>query len=115
LLNWLVFIPLMLSILTLPHIFVALISWRHNFGRPNWNILFLGAIFAIFASCYVGFSLPSSVKDLNKISFRKSTQHEFLLFCLLPLGISSILFSVWWAWPVDFSSLPPNFLPRNYN
>jgi len=86
-LNWLVFIPLLMSVLMLPRICVAIIQ-RRPLGEvpPEGHylmngLLILGFVAGAMAICYIANNLP----NLGAINNR---QLKFIVFCLFPLGVS---------------------------
>lgn len=90
-LNWMVFIPLLLVVLMIPRIGVAAIV--HS--NPEWTwleplTLFSGIAFALAGIIYAGYYLPRD-DSLH------STPSSFLNRCLLPLIVSSILLTYFWA------------------
>lgn len=115
LLNWMVFIPLLISVLVLPRILLALTLmqpanpgfWRASiFG---WTkdfyvrhiFLTLGFIFGIWALGFIGFNRPGVRERLKKNYQRLGTltdQKWFLALCLVPLILSATFLTTFWAW-----------------
>jgi hypothetical protein len=90
-LNWLVFIPLLLAVLMIPRIGVAAVL--HS--KPEWTwleplTLLLGIISGLVGIGYAGYHLPRQ-------DARKSSQSQFLAFCLLPLVVACISFTYFWT------------------
>ncbi|HEX6728643.1 MAG TPA: patatin-like phospholipase family protein, partial [Pyrinomonadaceae bacterium] len=115
-LNWLVFIPILLGLLTLPRLLVAVLLIQppdfrilSTFGSliyfPNLSLrhIFLAVGFALggWSLAYVMFSRPALRDELQQSSrfwhFRAS-QRGFLTYCLLPLLASGLCLSIYWAW-----------------
>jgi hypothetical protein len=89
-LNWLVFIPLLLSVLALPRVFVSLSQLTPS--APLRVVIFvIGFICGVHAIVYVALNRPS-------ITRRHDDQAKFLKWCLTPLVISAALFALYWAW-----------------
>jgi hypothetical protein len=89
LLNWCVIIPLLAAFLALPWIFSSIVMM----DRPlRTDALFwVGAVMVVIGVAYMGFNLPCG-RDL------RWNQKRFLLFCLLPLFLASVLMTIYWAW-----------------
>jgi hypothetical protein len=89
-LNWLVFIPLLMTVLIIPRVCIATILTK----PPNWLIyspLIIGAIAVVLTIYYIGVNCPSN-NESNKgpKSFRR--------WCLTPLIISAVSLTTYWAW-----------------
>ena len=122
LLNWIVFIPLLLALVALPRLIVSLTRASTNptmlqfsvFGRVfdlYWRHLFLalGFVLLVWALAYIIFNRPSLREELRQNSpfwRRMSSQKWFLFLCLLPLTISAFCLTTYWAW----SSQPQRLL-----
>jgi hypothetical protein len=122
LLNWMVFIPLLLAVLTIPRFIVsititdrepkpwALLSSLLNveiYGRHFF--LAAGFILLVWALAYIMFNRPTLKEELRQASrfWRlKSTQGWFLRLCLLPLTISAFCLTTYWAWSSQNQRLP---------
>jgi hypothetical protein len=89
LLNWCVIIPLLAAFLALPWIFSSIVMMDPppRTEAPFW----IGAALVMIGVAYMGFNLPCG-RDL------RWTQNRFLLFCLLPLFLASVLMTIYWAW-----------------
>jgi len=117
LLNWLVFIPLILSILMIPRLVVTMILAQplmeeqrywvfHAFGFEKvlyGRHIFLGLGFAlgVWALAYIVFNRPGVREQLRQRSrfWRdRADQKNLLLFCLLPLTLSALCLTNYWAW-----------------
>jgi hypothetical protein len=116
-LNWMAFIPLLLAVLIIPRLIVAItlaqpedankelfsLSWfgfewlvlkRHLFLAP-------GFLLGSWALGYVVFNRPRVREELrlNRRFWRsRSTQQSFLWWCLLPLTLSALSLTTYWAW-----------------
>ncbi len=115
LLNWLVFIPLLISVLMIPRLVVTMtlaqpekgyqVSWLVPgtgiilFGRHIF--LALGFALGVWALAYIIFNRPGVREQLRERSSfwrDRGGQKSFLLFCLLPLVGSALCLTTFWAW-----------------
>ncbi|HEV2800580.1 MAG TPA: patatin-like phospholipase family protein [Pyrinomonadaceae bacterium] len=98
LLNWLVLIPIILAALMLPRIVVGIVRISSEQGRlVSWSF-WLGMLFGLAAIVYMGVARPSANRP-RKIALQRVTkQGAFLWLCLLPLSLSAICLTSWWAW-----------------
>jgi hypothetical protein len=89
LLNWLVFIPLLIAIVMIPRLYVSALTESNRIGVP----VMLGISFVAQAIgiAYIASTLPSSGK-------RSNTPKQFLVFGLTPLTIAVVLLTLAWAW-----------------
>ncbi len=89
LLNWLVIIPLLAAALTVPWIYTTILMMN----PPPYSFLplWLGAGFIVIGIAYMGWNLPCG-RDA------RWSQKRFIIFCLLPLLLASILMTIFWAW-----------------
>ncbi|HEX8423483.1 MAG TPA: patatin-like phospholipase family protein, partial [Pyrinomonadaceae bacterium] len=99
LLNWLVLIPVILAALMLPRIVVAVVQTNAATGARvlAWEF-WLGTFFGLVAIVYMGVARPSASRPQKTGKQRLSQQNRFLIFCLLPLSLSAVLLTSWWAW-----------------
>jgi hypothetical protein len=105
LLNWLVLIPVLMTVLLTPHIGMALVALSKSGAfttyldenlEPAACVAFLlAAIALIWAMIYVGYNRPSSASAYGR---KLRGQAAFLGYCLLPLMFAAIFFSLSWAW-----------------
>ena len=125
LLNWMVFIPLLLGVLMLPRLVVALtiappaqqslldlIVPNFSFAGRYW-FLALGLILIVWSMAYIMFNRPSVREELRQASRvwrSKSTQRYFLSCCLLPLTGAAFCMTTYWIWSVQSRTLPKNIL-----
>lgn len=100
LLNWTVFIPLLICVLTLPRLFLSVLAQPPASYDPS--ILFLlGVVFAAISIGYIRINRPSMGDALyakSRFWRRRTDQGSFLICCLLTLSISAVLVTVAWAW-----------------
>ena len=89
-LNWMVFVPVIMALLILPRIWFAFVKssyWESYFNSKT--LLAIGFVTAAFALGYIGTDLPGA----KLWNFNES---RFLRFCLLPLVISAMALSTYW-------------------
>ena len=89
LLNWCVIIPLLAAFLALPWIFSSIVMMDPPLR--NDALLWSGAALVVIGVAYMGLNLPCG-RNL------RWDQQRFLLFCLLPLFLASVLMTIYWAW-----------------
>jgi hypothetical protein len=127
LLNWMVFIPLLLSVLTLPRFIVSIttapspLSWTTvNTPLRDFEIfsrhffLAAGFILVVWALAYIMFNRPTLKEELRQASpfwRRKTSQRWFLILCLLPLSVAAFCLTTYWAWSSQNGALPKEW-PR---
>ena len=110
LINWLVFMPLLLAVLLVPRIAVALLyvdpadrwtlPWRSFGGTLQGTLLVLGFALSIAAIFYVTINRPS-LEDLlarRRFWYGRRTQGSVLAFSVLPTIVSGLCLSLFWAW-----------------
>ncbi len=89
LLNWGVIFPLLGAFLALPWLYTAILMM--NPPPKTDAFLWTGAGFVVIGVAYMGLNLPCG-------SNVRWDQQRFLLFCLLPLFLASVLMTMHWAW-----------------
>jgi hypothetical protein len=89
LLNWCVIIPLLAAFLALPWIFSSIVMMDPPLR--NDTLVWSGAALVVIGVAYMGLNLPCG-RNL------RWDQQRFLLFCLLPLFLASVLMTIYWAW-----------------
>jgi hypothetical protein len=118
-LNWLVFVPLILSALMIPRLLLAvtlmqpvpgpdgkLLPWDVLglglvYVRHRYVFLSLGVLLGSWALAYVIVNKPNLrvVLEERRPGFRgKTGQSGFLLLCLLPLVLSAFCLTTYYAW-----------------
>ncbi|MCA1555587.1 MAG: hypothetical protein LC747_02745, partial [Acidobacteria bacterium] len=98
LLNWMVLIPIIVAALLLPRIVVAVVQMASRTGaRVEWA-LWLGTFFGLAAIVYMGVARPSANRLRKFHEHRLNRQWVFLALCLLPLSLSAMGLTSWWAW-----------------
>lgn len=123
LLNWVVFIPLLLSVITVPRFIIAITitepkpeKWTAiNTPLGNFEIfsrhffLAAGFILVVWALAYIMFNRPTLKEELRQASpfwRRKTSQGWFLTLCLLPLSVAAFCLTTYWAWSSQNGELP---------
>jgi hypothetical protein len=97
-LNWLVLIPFILAALILPRIVVGVVRMSSQAGgRVSWAF-WLGTLSGLLALVYMGVARPSANRPRKLGGQRLNQQGWFLTLCLLPLSLSAICLTSWWAW-----------------
>lgn len=92
LLNWLVFIPVLMAVLMLPRFWVAFVAEPTitRFDSDGMISLVTGFLTGTFALGYICLNLPGTrAKNYN--------QNYFLLLCLSPMMISAMSLTKYWA------------------
>jgi len=89
LLNWCVIIPLLAAFLALPWIFSSIVMMDPPLRSDA--VFWIGAGLVVIGVAYMGLNLPCG-RNL------RWDQKRFLLFCLLPLFLASVLMTIYWAW-----------------
>ena len=108
-LNWTVLIPFLAFGLMIPRVYAAVVRAGNNdvLGQYSGRMgvcLGAGLLLALMAIFYIGYNRPSSAGDKrnnrpsNAGDKRNNSQKTYTLFCLLPLVVSSLLLTVYWAW-----------------
>ena len=87
LLNWFVFLPVIMAALMLPRIWLAFVKSSYLSHEACLIVGFIGGVISL---SYISLSLPSS-KALN---WREG---QFLFFCLLPLIVMAMALTAYWA------------------
>ena len=94
-LNWLVLIPLLMAVLTIPVWYESLVK---HFVPDIWAALtlWIGAGCALIATTYVGLSIPSLNRD-GKTKWLRGTETEFVVWALAPFTLSALFLTLHWA------------------
>ncbi len=124
LLNWLVLIPLMAVVLSLPRLWMSALAWN----EPTWgwvnSIFWVGFLSGVISIAYVIINRPSLADLIRRGPFRKFLQKLrsegwFLVFGLGCLVVTAIASALYWLWihnpvksPLWLSLF--GFEPRNY-
>jgi len=88
-LNWCVIIPLLGAALTLPWIYTATLMTH---PPPYSDVpLWAGVVCYVISVAYMGLNLPCGRNV-------RWAQKRFLIFCLVPLFLGSVLITTEWAW-----------------
>lgn len=105
-LNWLVLLPLLAAVLTIPWIYVGIVMKDPAPYTYAFTPLWLGGVCVVIAVAYMGINIPSGGNA-------RWGQGRFLLFCLLPLFLAAASITAFWAWftyhgrpPLSFPFLP---------
>lgn len=108
-LMWLVLLPIIAALLTLPYIYFALVraaernlvaASRFTLGESStWLLLACAALFVL--------SIGFIVRDLPSLGGRRATQGQFLAWCFAPLCLGALGLTLFWAAdtvPLSFST-----------
>lgn len=110
--NWLVLIPLILSVLAIPRLCVSIIRVAPSDDIWGWLALIFGFISGAIAIGYASINRPTAGDALKPDSFwrKHNTQQDFLWMCLVPILLSAVLLTTFWAWhpPSVTSALASN-------
>jgi hypothetical protein len=117
LLNWLVIIPLLVSILMIPRLVVTMtLAQPAKEQQKYWLIsvfgfekvlygrhifLALGFALGVWALAYIIFNRPGvreQLRERSRFWRDRADQKSLLLFCLLPLTLSALCLTTYWAW-----------------
>lgn len=88
-LNWLVLLPLLAAALVAPRVVFALVM---DFPPIPYDFV-LGAAIGLMAA-----GVAYMVADLPSAGDARYQQSRFLIFGLIPIGLSTLCFSLFWAW-----------------
>ena len=99
-LNWLVLVPLLAAVLTVPWIYVAIVMKT----PPPYTLfpLGLGGFCLVIGVAYMGINIPSGGNA-------RWSQTRFLWFCLLPLFLAAVFITTFWAWFTFYGGEPLSF------
>jgi hypothetical protein len=99
-LNWMVFIPILLAMFAVPRLHVALL----HVDQPDWVIAtgFAGGwVLLAWALAYSAMNRPAVREDLEKNGgawFKRRSQESFIGWCLAPLFLAAVCLTTSWAW-----------------
>jgi patatin-like phospholipase len=105
LINWTVLIPLLAAVLMIPRLCAAVIRIA-----PTWLFwlevvaLVLGLLSGALAILYMGVNRPTTKPPPFWESRRD--QGSFLRWCLLPLIVSGVCLTTYWAWAHQLQAVP---------
>jgi hypothetical protein len=131
-LNWLVIIPLLISVLLIPRLVLTITQMqpepapgqaqpeplvRNLFGlidfQSRYIFLVIGFALGVWALTYVIFNRPSLREKLETRSRfwrARTNQGSFLRWCLLPLTVASLCLTTYWAWSRELRETRTNIL-----
>jgi hypothetical protein len=99
-LNWLVFIPLLLAVFSVPRVYVSVLQ----VVPPTWLLVTVFALGVAGAICAIAYSALSRPGVLEQTSLKGSfwelrrRQSDFLWWCLAPLYLSTVCLCTFWLW-----------------
>lgn len=100
LLNWLVFLPILLALFALPRVHMSLLVLT----PPGWIIFaafVIGAFFLVGGMACSALSRPTVAEDLQKLGGfwpARMDQAGFLRWCLAPICLGAVCLTAGWAW-----------------
>lgn len=106
LLNWSVLIPLILGGLAIPRLAMSLVAWE---SPPQWlpgAALLASLLLGGWATGYIIINRPSLSGQLTGrrgVASPYRRESWFLVLCLLPLWLSAIAASGFWAWSLNLN------------
>lgn len=110
-LNWLVFVPLLFAALALPRLGVSILRLPvEPWGMTT--LLIVGFVSCAISIAYGSMQRPGLAALLQKRRLfwsRRGDQISFLLYCLLPLCLSAVCFTTFWAWLPLLTSERPSW------
>lgn len=110
-LNWMVLLPLLAAVLTLPKVSLFLVS----LGQEPWLLERRPSVLAglyvlavLFGAIGIGFIAPNrpSLQGVSRFPQAWRGQGSFLAFCLLPLVLMAISITLAWSWLADGAATP---------
>ena len=101
LLNWLVLIPLLAAVLTVPWIYLAILM--KDPPPYTFTPIWFGAVCIVIGVAYMGINLP------GKGEARGRGETSFLCFCLLPLFLGAVFLTIQWAWFTYYGGKTPEW------
>lgn len=103
LLNWLVIVPLLAAVLLVPRLSLAVVKAGGNMPvNVLWALLAAGFVLGAYAIRSIAVNLPT-------IGNARQNQSAFLERCLLPLALSAVLLTTYWAWARSTNQPSPQY------
>jgi len=106
LLNWAVLIPLILGVLAIPRLAVSLVAWEKPWPWLPGAALLTSLLLGSWAVAYIVTNRPSlisSLKSKRGVASPYRREGWFLVLCLLPLLLSAMAASGFWAWCLNMN------------
>ena len=105
LLNWLVFIPVLLAFLMIPRLWTSILLRATQDGITS--SLVIGSLAALWALLFIAWNLPSAndYSHYQPVDKYKASQRSFIAHCLLCLVVSAIALALF-CWLVSQSDRP---------
>jgi hypothetical protein len=93
-LNWLIFVPLLVALLALPRLAIAVLRLHET--NPHWNLPNIGfalaSVLIFIATAILAFTRPTSYKEEGWL-----TNGRFQRYVLLPYFLAAVLLVLFWA------------------
>ena len=96
-LNWLVLLPLLAAVLVLPRLVYAGLLDGAVWGADHLVLrilLVISGIGAAVSTAYIVLDLPTAINA-------RKTQASYLRYCLMPVFVSSLGLTCYWAWSME--------------
>lgn len=98
LLNWLVFVPLLLFGLMLPRILLSIAKLGDIYGYDKKMYATYTPVFAVAAGLFFAICIYNIVSYLPSLGNKDHTEQDFLKFCLAPLFLAAATVFIMEAW-----------------
>ena len=96
-LNWMVFIPVLMIFLLVPRLLTSILFRASEYAQyAHWGYLIVGVVAGWISFTFIGWNLPSTntYESNPRVDGYKSTQGPFIIWCLLWMTISAAAFAV---------------------
>jgi len=97
LLNWLVWVPLLAGVVTLPRLYVALVAHRLQAADLSIVLVVTASVLIIVGIAFVFADLPGQSLDPTRDE-HKGAQSRFAICCFAPIALASVVLSISGAW-----------------
>lgn len=105
LINWTVLIPLLVAAIMIPRLWVPVVKMAAVPVWLQWLALVLSLLSGALAIIYMGVNRPGSTEPPKFWKDRRD-QGGFLRWCLLPLIVSGVCLTTYWAWFSHLQAVP---------
>lgn len=107
LLIWLVLLPIIAALLLLPNIYFGVIraAERDLVATARFTLEESSTWLLLVCCALLALSIGFIVRDLPSLGARRSTQRQFLVWCLLPLCLGALGLTIFW----DMDEVPVTF------
>lgn len=98
LLNWMVFIPLLLFALMLPRIVLSLAFLGDTIGYIPWAYKIGTPVIAVTAGLFFAIGIFNVLRYLPSVGNKDHTEEDFIKFCVTPLFLATLAVFTMEAW-----------------